>query len=120
MFWSATSGIHEVHGAILQRYFTLDGVSGPAGFPTTDVTTVSPAGQRSKFHGSWAIYWSKDSGAWSVHGRIAKRWRHLGAQQSRLAYPTSDPVSIKGGVRQHFEHGTIAWTHHGGYQVTRS
>jgi hypothetical protein len=121
MFWSSRSGIHEVHGAILRRFAAIGGVGGHAGFPTTDVTPISPAGLRSRFHGSWAIYWSRQTGAWPVHGRIATRWRHLGAQQSTLGYPLSGQTTIKsGGVRQVFQHGTIRWTHHGGYRVTHS
>jgi hypothetical protein len=119
MFWSGTAGIHELHGAILRRYQALHGVHGHAGFPTTSVTPV-PGGRRAGFHGSWAIYWSKASGAWAVHGVIEKRWLRLGAQHSSLGFPTHDPVRIKGGVRQRFQHGVISWTAHGGYQVTRS
>jgi lysozyme len=117
MFWSNKAGIHEVHGAVLGRYLRLRGAKGAAGFPTTDVKALAN-GLRSRFHGSWAIYWSAATGAHSVHGKIAKRWLALGAQTSTLGYPTREPHKIHGGIRQQFAHGMLTWTHRGGYTVT--
>ena len=52
IYWSSTTGAHEVHGAILTRYLSLGGTGGRLGLPTTDVYAVS-GGQRSDFqHGS--------------------------------------------------------------------
>lgn len=120
MYWSTSAGIHEVHGPVLRRFKAWGGSRGPAGFPQSDVKPISGGGQRAWFQHHWAIYWSGGSGAHAVHGRIAKRWLKLGAQRSSLGYPTSEQTPIAGGERQHFEHGVLSWTHHGGYQITRS
>lgn len=36
LYYSSATGVHEVHGAILNRYKSLGGPAGKLGFPTTD------------------------------------------------------------------------------------
>jgi len=55
IYWTASTGAHEVHGAILGRYLALGGMGSRLGAPVTDEFAV-PAGRRSDFaHG--AIVW---------------------------------------------------------------
>jgi hypothetical protein len=117
MYWSKAAGVHELHGPILARFRAIGGPIGPAGFPTTDVTTI-PGGQRARLGGSWKIYWSAASGAWSTHGPIARRWLNLGGPGSSLGFPTSNAIPISGGAQQHFLHGLITWTKKHGYDVS--
>ncbi|HEX7743854.1 MAG TPA: polysaccharide deacetylase family protein [Micromonosporaceae bacterium] len=56
VYWSATAGAHEVHGAILARYLSLGGTGSRLGLPVSDEYVVS-GGRRSNFqHG--AIIWN--------------------------------------------------------------
>jgi hypothetical protein len=119
LYWSPSTGVHEVHGPVLARYLALRGARGPAGFPTTNVTTLAH-GRRSRFSHGYAIYWSHATGAWAVYGKIATRWDALGAQHGKLGYPVANTRHIKGGERGAFRHGDITWTHAGGYVVRYS
>jgi hypothetical protein len=116
LFWSATTGVHEVHGPILHRYLAVGGPSGPPGFPTTNVMILTH-GERSRFAHGWTIYWSRPTGAWAVYGKVAARWGALGAQHGGLGYPVGNTHAIAGGVRGNFRHGDITWTHRHGYVV---
>ena len=56
IYWAASTGAHEVHGAILAKYIALGGMSSKLGAPATDEYSV-PTGRRSNFvHG--AIVWN--------------------------------------------------------------
>jgi peptidoglycan/xylan/chitin deacetylase (PgdA/CDA1 family) len=64
IYWTATTGAHEVHGAILGKYIALGGMGSKLGAPTTDEYSV-PVGRRNDFvHG--AIVWNATTGAITV------------------------------------------------------
>jgi peptidoglycan/xylan/chitin deacetylase (PgdA/CDA1 family) len=64
IYWTSTTGVYEVHGAILAKYLALGGMSSRLGAPTSDELTVS-VGRRSNFqHG--AITWNASTGQISV------------------------------------------------------
>lgn len=57
-----------------------------------------------------AIYWTDETGACEVRGRIYAEWALRGFERSPLGYPTSDELDGPGGVRRStFEHGHIDW-----------
>lgn len=66
LYWSPSTGVHEVHGAIRYRYQQLGGPAGRLGFPTTDEgrvyvrydipEEVPPAGARNDFTNG-ALIW---------------------------------------------------------------
>lgn len=60
VYWSATTGAHEVHGAILSRYLALGGTAGRLGLPVSDEYPV-PGGRRSDFRGGW-LRWDAVTG----------------------------------------------------------
>ncbi|MBR6532280.1 hypothetical protein IKT64_00700, partial [Candidatus Saccharibacteria bacterium] len=55
------------------------------------------------------IYWTKNTGAWDISGRIYDRWFSIGTEWSVLGYPISSEVRnlVGGGAYQKFEHGRI-------------
>jgi hypothetical protein len=116
LYWSAKTSVHELHGHILHRYLALHGASGEVGFPATNVQTLGN-GKRSQFASGWSIYWSRATGAWAVYGKVARRWRALGAQAGRLGYPVGNVHDIPGGQRGLFRHGDITWTRKAGFVV---
>jgi LGFP repeat/Cysteine-rich secretory protein family len=64
VYWSAVTGPHEVHGAILSRYLSLGGPGSALKLPTTDEYGVS-GGRRSDFQGG-SIHWNASTGAVTV------------------------------------------------------
>lgn len=109
IYWSSATGSHEVHGAILGKYLAL---GGPVkyGLPTTDELVGSDAtGRYSNFTGGRSIYWSPATGPYAVYGAIRSYYSLLGAERSRLRYPTSDEYSVTGGRANNFQGGRIMW-----------
>lgn len=65
LFWSPTTGVHEVRGAIQDRYAALNWEQGTLGYPTTDEHTVAPGVVATDFqHGS--ISWNTTTGVTTV------------------------------------------------------
>lgn len=113
IYWSPSTGAHEVHGAIRGRYLAFGGPAGLLGFPLTDETgTPDGVGRYNHFsgtNGGSSIYWSPATGAHEVYGAIRAQWVALGWERSRLGYPTSGEYGITGGRRNDFQHGSILW-----------
>jgi hypothetical protein len=119
IYWSAATGPHALHGPILRHYLSLGGVTGFAGFPTSDVQRASDGlGRDAHFAGAGgtAIYTKPGVGTHEVNGAIRKRWASLDGVIGRLGYPISDEFSTARGLRRsNFQHGHITWnpkSHH--------
>ena len=110
MYWSATTGSHEVHGLILDRYLRLGGPGTFLGLPTTDEKpSATRTGRYSVFSGG-VVVWSPPTGAHEVHGAIQARWSALRAEGGRLGFPVTDEFTPFAGARQNnFQHGSIRW-----------
>ncbi|AMY08667.1 LGFP repeat [Luteitalea pratensis] len=119
IYWTATTGAHEVHGDIRLKWARLGGGRSFLGYPLTDETgTPNRRGRFNHFeHGS--IYWTPTTGAHEVHGAIRDKWASLGWERSRLGFPTSDEKAVPNsrGRISEFEGGVIVWTPEGGAQV---
>ncbi len=99
IFWSGGTGAWSVHGAIYARYQALGGATGILGYPTSDETGVADgAGRYNTFSLGGAIYWTLQTGAWSVHGAILAHYRALGGPTGILGYPTSDETGVADGA----------------------
>jgi beta-N-acetylhexosaminidase len=118
IIWSARTGAHAVWGAIGAHYRSLGGPAGLLGFPTTDETgTPDGTGRYNHFDGAdgASIYWTPQTGAWSIHGAIRDRWSSLGWERSALMYPTTDETGTPDGIGR-FNHfsgtggSSIYWT----------
>jgi len=114
IYWTSTTGAHEVHGVIRQEWAATGWERGPLGYPTTDETvTPDGIGRYNHFtgHGGWAasIYWTPATGAHEIQGAIRAKWASLGWERSALGYPTSDEFAVTGGRRSNFQHGNITW-----------
>ncbi|HEY0561595.1 MAG TPA: FG-GAP-like repeat-containing protein [Frankiaceae bacterium] len=118
VYWSPGTGAWAVKGAIRVHWAQLGWENGPLGYPTTDEgVTPDGHGRFNHFSGKGfgaSVYWSPQTGAWSVTGAIRNTWASLGWETSRLGYPTSDEYGIPGGRRNNFAGGTISWTPGGG------
>ena len=110
IYWSATTGAHEVHGAILARHLAMGGPNGTLGFPSTDETsTPDRIGRYNHFSRSGSIYWTPSTGAHAIYGAIRGKWAALGWERGALGYPTTSEYVTPGGRRNDFQHGSIAW-----------
>jgi TIR domain/LGFP repeat len=112
IYWTPSTGAHEVHGAIWNKWEELGLEQGFLGYPITDeFSTPDKIGRVNQFEGG-SIYWTPGTGAYEVHGGIRDRWEALGGEQSCLGYPIRDEEPSSGDwVRQSlFEHGIIKWS----------
>jgi len=111
IYWSPSTGAHEVHGAILDKYLEW---GGPAsyGLPVTDETTTPDGvGRFNHFDGGRSIYWTPGTGAHTVYGSIREEWQSLGWELGILGYPTSDESDgINGARYDDFQRGKIYWS----------
>jgi uncharacterized protein with LGFP repeats len=110
IFWSPSTGAHEVHGAILSKYISLGATSSFLGYPTTDESAAAGSGRFNAFQNG-RIYWSPSTGAHEVHGAILGEYLSLGGSASFLGFPTSDesPAPSSGRFNT-FQGGNIYWT----------
>jgi uncharacterized protein with LGFP repeats len=120
MFWSPSTGAHEVHGAILTEYLASAGGPYSYGLPLTDEGTAPDrVGRFNHFQGG-SIYWTPATGAHEVHGAIRGAWAATGWETGRLGYPVTDehdvvPNGGGGGRQSDFQHGYINWVN---YEIT--
>ncbi len=107
IYWTPTTGAHEVHGEIRRHWTELGWERGLLGYPVGDETAVT-GGRASKFRGG-VVYWSAPTGPHEVHGAILGRYQQLGATSSVLGLPVSDEYTVPGGRRSDFQRGFLRW-----------
>lgn len=88
---------------------TADGIIGSCVNNEYDV--AGGDGKAQDFRGGTA-YWSPETGAQALHGRINARYSELGGASSWLGFPTTGEMTTPDGVGRyvHFENGSIYWT----------
>jgi uncharacterized protein with LGFP repeats len=110
-YFANSTGAHEIHGAIAQKYYALKAEASFLGYPQSDETQRFDGFGRVNFFDNGAIYWRLSTGAFEVHGGISARFQALGGPQGVLGYPLSDEgdASDKTGRWNQFENGVIFW-----------
>src|SRR5664280_2175606 len=109
ILWSAPTGAHEVHGAIVGDYRTVGGPGSLLGFPLTDETgTPDGVGRFNHFAGG-SVYWTPSTGAHEVHGSIRATWAARGWETGSLGYPVSDEYGVAVGRESDFTGGFLHW-----------
>ncbi len=94
IYYSSSTGAHEVHGDIRVKYNDLGGASGELGLPTTDETgTPDGIGRYNHFVGG-SIYWTPHTGPMMVRGRIRDVWASQGWENGSLKYPVADEYTM--------------------------
>jgi uncharacterized protein with LGFP repeats len=130
IYWSASTGAHDIYGAIENEFFTTASehdayginVQKILGLPTSDEMNVPwlPGGRMNTFQGG-TIYWSATTGAHVVYGGIGAEYAHTAFEtdaygvnvQKILGLPTSDEMDVpgvSGGRMNTFHGGTIYWS----------
>jgi uncharacterized protein with LGFP repeats len=111
IYWSPSTGAHEVHGAIVGEYNATGGSAGPLGFPTSDEQAAADGVGRFNTFQIGTIYWSPSTGAHEVQGEIRDKYNALGGPGGILGYPVSDEMAAVGGGRvSFFQRGAIYWS----------
>jgi hypothetical protein len=90
IYYSTTTGAHEVHGDIRAKY---NFVNGPAtlGLPTTDeLTNADTIGRRNHFANEASIYWKPNTGPMVVQGDVRFGYSVYNADRGPKGYPTID------------------------------
>jgi len=109
IYWTSTTGAHEVHGAIVAKHNATSGVYGALGYPVSDEQAVGDGGGRVSIFERGRIYCSFATGAHEVHGAIFDRYNANGGARGSLGYPTADEQAVGdgGGRVSIFERGRI-------------
>jgi uncharacterized protein with LGFP repeats len=114
IYWSPSTGAHEVHGAIRDEWASLGWEKSVLGYPITDESGCPDGvGRYNHFQNDGSIYWSPSTGAHEVHGPIRDKWASLDWEKSFLGYPVTDEWWCPDGVGRynHFQNnGSIYWT----------
>lgn len=115
VYWSNNYGMWATHGGIGGKYSSFKGVNGWLGLPTSNEISVA-GGVYQQFQNG-RIYWSGNTGAWTIHGGIQSVYLTLGGPSSKLGFPKSDETSIGGSVYEQFQNGNIYWNN--GYPTVK-
>lgn len=109
LYWSPSTGAHEVVGVILAKYRAAGGPKSLLRYPTSDQAhTTRNVGLENHFT-LGSIYWSPPTGAHIVPLLYQNAWAALGWEHGWLGYPTSDEYAISGGRRINFQHGYLTY-----------
>lgn len=112
IYWTPRTGAQVVRGAILQAYAANRWENGPLGYPIgNEFCGLRDGGCAQHFeHG--LIYWSPNSGSYSVHGAILDKYAEQRWETGRLGYPLGEEFCglRNGGCGQHFQGGSIYWS----------
>lgn len=113
IYYSPSTGAHEVHGAIRQKYNHKRGPDSDLALPVTDETTTPDGlGRFNHFSGNGSIYWHPQTGPMEVRGGIRATWAAQGWERGGLGYPTSDEMRIGSSPSQwfsDFQNGVVFW-----------
>ncbi|WP_157432803.1 MULTISPECIES: LGFP repeat-containing protein [unclassified Actinoplanes] len=105
---SATYCRLRVHGGILSHYRTLGSDKGRLGCPMGIEQSAAGGGRMQQFDGG-SIYWSAQTGAHAVAGRILQLWQGNRGEAGCVGYPVDEESDTPDhrGRYQHFQRGTI-------------
>lgn len=101
IYYSKETGAHAMYGEILKRYKTLGGPESDLGFPKNDESdTGDGVGRFNEFSApeGAAIYWSPQTGAVVIKGKVLEAWNQSGGIKGPFGYPTAD-MSLVDGVQ---------------------
>jgi hypothetical protein len=116
IYWTPETGAHAVWGGIRALWASMGWERSPLGYPTTSETaTPDGRGRYNHFVGPGtpaepeaSIYWTRETGARAVTGRIRAAWLERGGTLSSLGFPTSNPYEDgPDRLRSDFEGGYV-------------
>ncbi len=113
-YWTPSTGAHPVYGRIRVKWAALGWEAGPMGYPTTDeLPTPDGTGRFNHFSKNASIYYTVQTDAKAIWGRIRVRWAALGWEAGPLGYPATDETVTPDGAGR-FNHftkaGSVYWS----------
>nr|WSX53701.1 FG-GAP-like repeat-containing protein [Streptomyces sp. NBC_00974] len=101
IYWHPSTGAWVVWGAIRTKWNALGAEKGILGYPTSDESGTFDGGRFNTFYstvgGKGGIFYSKETGAWSVHGSIFTKYVSLGGPAGPIGYPVTDETNVGDG-----------------------
>jgi len=105
MYWSSTTGVHQISGPVYTRWLALGG-DAKFGLPTANQSNAG--GRQIGTFARGVIAYSAVTGARAVTGAILTRWRALGGATGTLGMPTGEQSTLSGSrAAQRFSKGAI-------------
>ncbi len=116
-FWAGGDGTRcgsspSTVGEIDAKYRALGGCTSFLGVPVSEERVAPDGVGRYSVFENGSIYWTPQTGAHEVHGRIRDKWKDVGWEAGVLGYPISDEATAPDGVGKFgvFERGSIYWS----------
>lgn len=114
-YWNpAKNSWFMVCGRILDMYNQLGGPGGFLGLPiSNELSNPDGRGKRTHFTNDSSIYWSPETDAHQIGGRIQEVWAEQGWEAGPLGYPTTNELVNPDNVgrRNEFQNGAIYWSY---------
>ncbi|MFN8019672.1 MAG: twin-arginine translocation signal domain-containing protein [Acidimicrobiales bacterium] len=109
IYWTPTTGAHEVHGPILTEFGKQAGVNGILKYPTSDTRTSSDKKSRYSNFEHGRIYDRGSAGVFTVPAPYFAKHEALGGVHGTLGYPIAAvrTSSDKASRYQNYEKGRI-------------
>ncbi|MGY1916833.1 DUF3152 domain-containing protein [Blastococcus sp. SYSU DS0973] len=118
IYWTPSTGAHEIYGQIWQRWAETGWERGPLGYPVTgELGTPDGQGRFNHFSrpGGASIYSTLATGTHEIYGAIRARWAETGWERGPLGYPVTGELGTPDGQGRfnHFSRpggASIYWT----------
>ena len=109
IYWTSTTGAHEVHGALLTEFAKQGGVLKALGYPTTDGTRDSLDRSTYNTFERGRIYYLGSAGTYTVPNPFFARHEQLSGVRGLLGYPKAAVRTSSDGRSkyQDFEKGRL-------------
>ncbi|POH69717.1 hypothetical protein C3B59_05055 [Cryobacterium zongtaii] len=109
LYWSASTGAHQIGGAIGAQWLAAGGPASGLGYPVGNDTAMG-AGSGQAFKGG-SLYWSAATGVQQSSGAIGQRYVAVGGPAGGLGFPMAGEVAeANGGTSQKFQRGRLYWS----------
>ena len=108
-YWTKRNGAAAVAGAVLVRYRKLGGPASEYGFPRRTVQPTADRTGRKLRLANGMIFWSRDSGAWALRGKVLQAYKKRKYSAGPLGYPVRNFVDTDRVQRGRFQGGRIVY-----------
>lgn len=109
IYWSPATNAQVVQGSIKDRWSRQGWEAGTLGYPTTDEVSIADGRGRFNHFQNGSIYWTGNTGAQIVKGRIRDYWASKGWENGPHGFPTGEEFDVPTGKQQNFEKLNIQW-----------
>lgn len=109
IYWTSTTGAHEVHGDLLTEFGKQAGVNGILKYPTSDTLTTSDKKAKYNNFENGRIYYRGAAGTFAVPAPYFAKHESVGGVHGILSYPSSSvrTSSDKASRYQNYDGGRI-------------